>query len=149
MTYNKTSAIWLLILYAAMILFACLMESCRSERVVTVPEYHTLVAHQRDTLLRTDSIYIHDSVATERHADTFFITRTRIEYRDRWRDRVRVDSVLRSDTVTLVRQVPTPLTPWQRAQLRVGKTVLLLGALATGAALLWLLGQLVIRRLRL
>ena len=56
MKYTKTSTIWLILLYAAMILFACIMESCRSERVITVPEYHTLVAHQHDTLIQRDTV---------------------------------------------------------------------------------------------
>lgn len=144
MTYDKKSAIWLALLWLAIILLSFLMEGCRSERVVTVPEHHYHVAHQRDTLIRTDSIYILDSVGTAMSGDTFYITRTRVEYRDRWRDRVRIDSFIQRDSIPYPVEVPTPLTRWQTWSMRTGNVVLRLLALSIGWGVLWLLGRLLL-----
>lgn len=77
--------------------------SCKSTKYVTVPEYHEVVVHQRDTISRWDSIYVKDSVAVLQRGDTMFVDRWHTINRDRWRDRVRVDSVAIRDTVTVVR----------------------------------------------
>ena len=144
MKRNKTSAIWLFIIWTVLLLAALMLEGCRSEHVVTVPEHHYHVAHQRDTLIRADSIYIHDSVGTAVSGDTLYITRTRVEYRDRWRDRVRIDSFIQRDSIPCPVEVPTPLTRWQTWSMRTGNVVLRLLALAIGGGVLWLLGRLLL-----
>lgn len=89
-----------------------LLTSCRSVRYVSVPEYHQTVVHQRDTVTRIDSVVIHDSVAVNesRRGDTILLTtvKWRTQYRDRWRDRLRIDSFIQRDTVTVVLPAEKP-----------------------------------------
>ena len=85
-------------------LIACalitLCAGCTTIREVEVVKTRT------DTLIQTkvqrDSIYIerHDSVVTNQKGDT--VTIERWHYRDRWRDRVKTDTVYRSKTDTLI-----------------------------------------------
>lgn len=160
MKYNQTSAIWLIILYAAMILFACIMDSCRSERVVTVPEYHTLVAHQRDTLIQRDTIEQAqmtivrqlDSASMAEYGirlekaerawliQTDALRREVSELRQHRADTVTVrDSIPYPVEVPVIKEVEKPPNRWQRLSMRVGNTVLLLLALSCVGGFLYLL----------
>lgn len=160
MKYNQTSAIWLIILYAAMILFACIMDSCHSERVITVPEYHTLVAHQRDTLIQRDTIERErrtivrelDSASMAEYGirleqaerdwlvQTEALRREVSELRQHQADTVTVhDSIPYPVEVPVIKEVEKPPNRWQRLSMRVGNTVLLLLALSCVGGFLYLL----------
>lgn len=71
--------------YIYIILLAFLMSGCRTKRDVIreVREYHDTV---RIEGVRSDSVWVHDSVTIMVQGDTVRETRWRVEYRDRWRD---------------------------------------------------------------
>ena len=146
MKYDKKSALWLVLLWMMLVLLAFVLEGCRTERVVAVPEFHKEVVHQRDTVSSVDSIYVQDSTLVIHRHDTIFITRTRVEFRDRWRDRLRVDSFIQRDTLTVVKEVEKPPNRWQKLSMRVGNAVLLLLLLAVVGGGVWLLLRLRFRR---
>ena len=160
MKYTKTSTIWLILLYAAMILFACIMESCRSERVITVPEYHTLVAHQHDTLIQRDTVEREkrtivrqlDSTAMadygirRENAERAWLVQTDAlrrevsQLRKHQTDTVVVhDSIPYLVEVPVIKEVEKPPNWWQRLSMRVGSAVLLLLALSLSGGFLYLL----------
>ena len=56
--------------------------------------------------------------------DTVTVERFKIVYRDRWRDRLRVDSFVQRDTVTIVKEVEKPPSRWQQTQQHLGTTLL-------------------------
>ena len=117
------------LIFDAVAIFTVLaFSSCRSTRYVTVPEYHEVVVHQRDTLSLKDSIFVHDSISVAYRGDTVSVKEYHIVYRDRWRDRVQVDSFMQRDTITVVKEVEKPPNQWEKAKMRLG------------SALLWLLG---------
>ncbi len=146
MTYNKKSALWLILIWMMLILLSFVLESCRTERIAIVPEYHEVVVHQRDTVSCVDSIYVQDSTLVLKQHDTIFITRMRVMFRDRWRDRLRVDSFIQCDTLTVVKEVEKPPSRWQKLSMRVGNAVLLLLLLAVVGGGVWLLLRLRFRR---
>lgn len=139
MKYTKTTGIFIILIWIAIFIYGMLCSSCRSQRVVTVPEYHEVVTHQRDTVSTVDSIYVKDSVLVIQRHDTIFITRTRTEFRDRWRDRLRVDSFIQRDSIPVRVEVEKQLTRWQKLSMRTGKVVLLLMLLAVAGGFLYLL----------
>lgn len=96
-------------------LLLAVMTACTSTRYVTVPEYHEKVVHQRDSFLQHDSVFIHDSVAVRNQGDSIvFVDRYHTVYKDRWRDRVRIDSFVQRDTVTVTKEVEKPPSSWER-----------------------------------
>ena len=96
-------------------LLLAVMTACTSTRYVTVPEYHEKVVHQRDSFLQHDSVFIHDSVAVRNQGDSIvFVDRYHTVYKDRWRDRVRIDSFIQRDTVTVTKEVEKPPSKWER-----------------------------------
>lgn len=127
---------WKIASYSAALLWllnVCLgiiFSSCASTRIVTVPEYHEVVVHQRDTTSVRDSIFVHDSICIEQRGDTVFVEKYNNVYRDRWRDRLCVDSFIQRDTVTVVREVEKPPNRWQRIRLGFADVAFLLFVVA-------------------
>ena len=105
---------WKMISYSAALLWllstlAIILSSCSSTRIVTVPEYHESVAHQRDSFSLRDSIFVYDSVLVVFRGDTVLKHEFHTVYRDRWRNVVRIDSFVQRDTVTVVVEVEKPI----------------------------------------
>lgn len=102
-----------------------LLTGCKT-KYIPVPEYHEIVVHHADTLLRVDSVQLRDSVIIRVQGDTItqevWRWRDRVKYDTRivYRDSIRVDSV----------RVPYPVerkqTAWERTMQNVGKISLFL-----------------------
>lgn len=121
---------WKIASYSAALLwllsaFLCIIfSSCSSTRIVTVPEYHEVVVHQRDTTSVRDSIFVHDSICITTLGDTIVLKEYHVVYKDRWRDRLRVDSFIQRDTLTIVKEVEKPPSRWQKTKMQLGSTLL-------------------------
>lgn len=104
--------------FAIIVAFVCAMCSC--SRVQYVPIATVRTDTLRTTRIAHDSIWVRDSVWSDRYVqgDTVYVNRTAI----RWRDRVslRHDTVwrTRTDSVTTVASQPAPkkssLSLWRR-----------------------------------
>lgn len=73
-------------------LLACLLItlcSCTTTRVVEVPKVHTEYIYKSDTLIKTDSIHVKDSVFVQMRGDTLLIEKWKTAYRDRIRYEVK------------------------------------------------------------
>ena len=102
-----------------------LLTGCKTQ-YIPVPEYHEIVVHHADTLLRVDSVQLRDSVIIRLQGDTIvqevWRLRDRVKHDTRivYRDSIRVDSV----------RVPYPVerkqTAWERTMQNVGKISLFL-----------------------
>lgn len=82
---------------------ACALTGCATKReaqeVFRVVEVHDTL---RQDVFHVDSVFVRDSVRVWLQGDTIHETRWRVEYRDRWRDRVQ--EVVRVQTDTLVKE---------------------------------------------
>ena len=82
---------------------ACALAGCATKRktqeVFRVVEVHDTL---RQDGFHVDSVFVRDSVRVWLQGDTIHETRWRVEYRDRWRDRVQ--EVIRVKTDTLVKE---------------------------------------------
>ena len=103
------------------VLFSFQLIGCRSIKYVPVPEYHYETIHQTDTFRQRDSIYCQDSIYVEKTGDTVVFYKTKIVYRDRWRDRIIRDSICKVDTIRIPYPVEKKLTMWQKTKLRFSK----------------------------
>lgn len=79
------------------------MAGCATKReaqeVFRVVEVHDTL---RQDVFHVDSVFVRDSVRVWLQGDTIHETRWRVEYRDRWRDRVQ--EVVRVKTDTLIKE---------------------------------------------
>lgn len=82
---------------------ACALTGCATKReaqeVFRVVEVHDTL---RQDVFHVDSVFVRDSVRVWLQGDAIHETRWRVEYRDRWRDRVQ--EVVRVQTDTLVKE---------------------------------------------
>jgi hypothetical protein len=106
-----------------------LFGSCTTVKTVEVERVRTDTVWQKQTL--RDSIYLeqHDSIVLQTNGDT--VTVDRWHWRDRWRDRVKTDTIYKSktDTVTEIRVTETrgtTLTWWQNVRMWIGTAALVL-----------------------
>jgi hypothetical protein len=97
-----------------------LLTGCKT-RYVAVPEYHEIVVHHADTLLRVDSVQLRDSVIIRLQGDTI------VQEVWRWRDRVKYDTrivyrdSIRVDSVRVPYPVERKQTAWESTMQNVGK----------------------------
>ena len=90
---------------------ACALTGCATKReaqeVFRVVEVHDTL---RQDVFHVDSVFVRDSVRVWLQGDTIHETRWRVEYRDRWRDRVQevvrvqTDTLVKENVVTIVRK---------------------------------------------
>lgn len=112
-----------------------LLASCATKRITTTTDTASIairVDTLRDSIFRTDSIYILDSVFVMAKNDTIIKERwrTQIQYRDRWHDRWH--EVATTDTITKVvteqKVIEKKLSKWQQLQMWCGRILLLIAA---------------------
>ena len=102
-----------------------LLTGCRT-KYIPVPEYHEIVVHHADTLLRVDSVQLRDSVIIRLQGDTI------VQEVWRWRDRVKYDTrivyrdSIRVDSVRVPYPVERKQTAWERTMQNVGKISLII-----------------------
>ena len=102
-----------------------LLTGCKTQ-YIPVPEYHEIVVHHADTLLRVDSVQLRDSVIIRLQGDTI------VQEVWRWRDRVKYDTrivyrdSIRVDSVRVPYPVERKQTAWERTMQNVGKLSLIL-----------------------
>ena len=102
-----------------------LLTGCKT-KYIPVPEYHEVVVHHADTLLRVDSVQLRDSVIIRLQGDTI------VQEVWRWRDRVKHDTrivyrdSIRVDSVRVPYPVERKQTAWERTMQNVGKISLFL-----------------------
>ena len=102
-----------------------LLTGCKT-KYIPVPEYHEIVVHHADTLLRVDSVQLRDSVIIRVQGDTI------VQEVWRWRDRVKYDTRIvyrdsvRVDSVRVPYPVERKQTAWERTIQNVGKISLII-----------------------
>lgn len=107
---------------SALVIFFASVILCGCTRTVYEPIEKTV--YHTDTLrlsqLRVDSVVLHDSVVVAQRGDTVFMTK----YRDRYRYRLRTDTLYKAvvDTARIEIPIPVekPLTRWQKVKQDVG-----------------------------
>lgn len=109
---------WSFVMFIVMIAII-LLNSC-SPKVIYVPEYHTEVVTRTDSVVKIDSVHVKDSVIIKQAGDTIEIDRWHTEFKDRWRERVVVDSFIKVDSVSVPYPVEKKLSKWQQAKVDWG-----------------------------
>lgn len=99
---KRTTDYWLRI-WLSVVLAALLLTGCKSVKYVPVTEYRDRYVSRTDTMLRVDSVYLHDSVSVMMRGDTVFTTKTR------YKDRLKYVYNTKTDTVAVHDSIPYPV----------------------------------------
>ena len=108
------------------VLMAIILLSSCSPKVIYVPEYHTEYITKTDSVVKIDSVHVKDSVIIKQAGDTIEIDRWHTEYKDRWRERVVIDSFIKVDSVPVPYPVEKKLSKWQQAKVDWGGWAMLI-----------------------
>lgn len=111
------------------LLIALIMFSSCATKIVTVPEIHTEYITKHDSVMMHDSIHVHDSMVIKQTGDTIFCDRWHTLYKDRWRDRVLIDSIIKTDSVAVPYPVEKKLTKWQQIKLDFGEMFIIISVI--------------------
>lgn len=93
--------------------------SC-SPKTINVPDVHYEYITKTDTFIKIDSVNIKDSIYVTQKGDTVRIERWRVEYRDRWREKIVRDTIIRTDTISVPYPVEKKLTIKERFDMYLG-----------------------------
>lgn len=93
----------------------CLLCSCTRTITQYVPQYHTKYINQiqRDTIIKSDSVYIKEFVK----GDTIFSTKYKYVYLDKIK--LKLDTIFQSDTITLYVDRPQTLHQLSETELEL------------------------------
>ena len=120
-----------------------MLTGCKT-KYVAVPEYHNVYVEKHDTLVHRDSIFEKDSVLIMMNGDTVTIYKTKILYKDRWRERIVYRDSIRTDSIRVPYPVEKELTFWQKTWIKAGK--MLFYGLVIICIIFWLVYVLRVRR---
>lgn len=110
------------IIAVAVILFVMSMFcKCTTVRYVPVTEYRDRYVKKTDTLMRTDSVWVHDSISVLIRGDTVFKDKYSIRYRDRFVYRNKSDTVIVRDSIPYKVVEQTKLSKTDKVFLKIGK----------------------------
>ena len=110
------------IMAIAVILFVMSMFcKCTTVRYVPVTEYRDRYVNKTDTLMKTDSVWVHDSVSVLIRGDTVFKDKYSIRYRDRFVYRNKSDTVIVMDSIPYKVVEQTKLSKTDKVFLKIGK----------------------------
>lgn len=112
---KKTSASIITIAVLSLLLLSCKsIQYVPVEKVVT--EYKTNTVH--------DSVYLevlkHDSVIVEKLGDTVVISKWHTLYKDKLKEVIRIDTLIKIDSVQVPYPVERKLTKWEQVKMDAG-----------------------------
>ena len=79
------------------------LTGCRSVRYVPVTEYRDRYVSKTDSFIKTDSVYLHDSVTVFAKGETVYIAKTR------FKDRLKYIYNAKTDTIAVHDSIPYPV----------------------------------------
>ena len=106
---------------AVSILIISMFCRCTTTKYVPVTEYRDRVVVKMDSLLKTDSVYVHDSVSVYIRGDTVFKDKYHLQYKDRYIVRNKSDTLIVRDSIPYKVGVEKTLSKTDKAFLNIGK----------------------------
>lgn len=103
--------------------FVCLSFFCRctATKYVPVAEYRDRIVNKTDSFLKTDSVYVRDSVSVYIRGDTVFKDKFRLQYKDRYIVRNKSDTLVVRDSIPYRVNIEKQLSKTDRAFINIGK----------------------------
>lgn len=141
MTMDKETRIkkrigWLFFLLGVLVVLFFL-TAC-SPKTIYVPEVHTEYITRTDTFVKVDSVSVKDSIYVTEKGDTVRIERWHVQYRDRWREKIVRDTIIKTDSIPVPYPVEKKLTMAERFDIYLNAMCLVLGLLAV-FVFMWLI----------
>ena len=75
------------------------LAGCRSVKYIPVTEYRDRYVSKTDSFIKTDSVYLHDSVTVFAKGDTVYISKTRFKDRLKYIYNAKTDTIAVHDSI--------------------------------------------------
>ena len=111
---------WLVICSISMLILSMFCR-CTTTKYVPITEYRDRVVVKTDSFLKTDSVYVHDSVSVYIRGDTVFNDKYQLQYKDRYIVRNKSDTLIVRDSIPYKVEVGKQLSNTDRYFLKIGK----------------------------
>lgn len=124
---------------AVAMLFLSMFCRCTTTKYVPVTEFRDRVVVKTDSLLKADSVYVHDSVSVYIRGDTVFKDKYQLRYKDRYIIRNKSDTLIVRDSIPYKVEIEKQLSKADKA-LNIGKIAsvcLFIGVLAFVGWIYW------------
>ena len=79
------------------------LTGCRSVKYIPVTEYRDRYVSKTDSFIKTDSVFLHDSVTVFAKGETVYISKTR------FKDRLKYIYNVKTDTIAVHDSIPYPV----------------------------------------
>ena len=119
---NRGCGMNVVVVIIVALIASMLAVGCKTPREIVLTDTVVVERTLHDSI-RIETL-VHDSVVERQRGDTVLIERWRTQYRDRWHERIRHDSIYLSRTDTIAVATPQPLTWWQQTRIHVGDIAL-------------------------
>lgn len=106
---------------AVAMLFLSMFCRCTTTKYVPVTEFRDRVVVKTDSLLKTDSVYVHDSVSVYIRGDTVFKDKYQLRYKDRYIIRNKSDTLIVRDSIPYKVEIENKLSKTDKVFLNIGK----------------------------
>ena len=101
------------------------LTGCRSVKYIPVTEYRDRYVSKTDSFVKTDSVYLHDSVSVFAKGDTVYIAKIR------FKDRLKIVYNTKTDTVAVHDSIPYHVkVEVEKRQSAIDKVFVWLGKMA-------------------
>ena len=101
------------------------LTGCRSVKYIPVTEYRDRYVSKTDSFIKTDSVYLHDSITVFAKGETVYISKTR------FKDRLKYIYNAKTDTIAVHDSIPYPVkVEVEKRQSALNKVFTWLGKMA-------------------
>ena len=127
------------------LLYGCILAlvvfclcGCKT-KYIPVETIKTEYIVRTDTFTQKDSCVVRDSVYIHEKGDTVWYEKWHTQYVDRWRERVKIDTLIRRDSIRTPYPVERELTKWEQIKMDYGAVSIGISIAAVIGLILWLI----------
>lgn len=111
---------WYLLIMIAALSFAVLLSGCKTVQYIPVETVRTEYKTKVDTFIQKDSCVIKDSVYIHSKGDTVWFEKWHTKYIDRWKEVIKVDTLIKRDSVQVAYPVEKQLSRYEKLKMDFG-----------------------------
>lgn len=120
-----------IVVFFILLFIVSTLSSCKSVQYVPVETVKKEYVNKTDTFVQKDSVYCHDSVYVIKSGDTITTYKTKFVYKDRWKEVIKIDTFIKTDSIQVPYPVEKKLTKWQQMKMQTGGVFLVFCILMT------------------
>lgn len=132
--------VWTMAVLLGLCAIGYLLSSCTTTKYVPVETVRTEYITKHDSLLVMDSVFLHDSVYIHAKGDTVWYEKWHVQYKDRIKEVVKTDTVIKNDSVQIPYPVERKLSKWEQTKIDYGGTAMIVLAIVS-YILIWLISN--------